>query len=90
MHALASDLNPLLPHGVEVALLVVVAVLVILPLALWVLSLVDAAGRPSALWAATGQAKGMSIALMLVLGLVGVAFYWFVTRPRLVLAARGR
>ncbi|TIC82749.1 hypothetical protein [Nocardioides sp. GY 10127] len=79
-----EDLNPLLPHSLELVLLV----LVLVPLLLWVATLVDVLGRPRQQWVDAGQNRVVALLVVVLLGLIGVALYWFLVRPSLVRAQR--
>jgi hypothetical protein len=65
-------------------LLIIFFLLGFIVLPIW--GIVDAAVRPDALWAATGQSKILWIILQVVLGTLGAVIYFAAIRPKLVAA----
>jgi hypothetical protein len=61
-------------------LLIIFLLLAFIVLPIW--GIVDAAVRPDALWAATGQSKILWIILQVVLGTLGALIYFAAIRPK--------
>lgn len=53
-------------------------------LAIAIYCIVDITKQPDAAWQAAGQNKVLWIVLVLLLGVIGSAIYWFAIRPKVV------
>jgi predicted membrane channel-forming protein YqfA (hemolysin III family) len=69
-----------------VFILVALGATVVLPI--W--GLVDAATRPDAVWAASGQSKVVWLILQVLLWTLGALIYFIAIRPKLVAASAAR
>ncbi len=63
------------------------AIVFLLALAISIYCVVDIVQKPDAAWEGSGQNKVLWIVLVLVLGVIGSAVYWFAIRPKVVQAA---
>jgi ribosomal protein L40E len=54
----------------------------------WIVALTDVAGRPVPVFWTVGRTKGVTVALVVLTGWIGAAYYFAVIRPSLVAAER--